>query len=64
MDPGKSPRADETELQFGGDCNRKAVRLSLAEIQKEHGALAIDMLSGGGVRAQTWDLFSQGNPLT
>ncbi|MEJ2386514.1 MAG: hypothetical protein P8Y27_04120 [Chromatiaceae bacterium] len=33
-----------TQLQFGGGYNRNAVRLILAEIQREHGQAAVDGL--------------------
>jgi hypothetical protein len=33
-----------TQLQFGGGYNRNAVRLILAEIQREHGQAAVDDL--------------------
>ncbi len=32
------------QLQFGGGYNRNAVRLLLAEIQREHGQAAVDTL--------------------
>ena len=33
-----------TQLQFGGGYNRNAVRLILAEIQREHGQAGVDQL--------------------
>jgi hypothetical protein len=33
-----------TQLAFGGGYNRNAVRLILAEIQREHGQSAVDQL--------------------
>jgi len=33
-----------TQLSFGGGYNRNAVRLILAEIQREHGQPAVDQL--------------------
>jgi hypothetical protein len=33
-----------TQLQFGGGYNRNAVRLILAEVQREHGQGAVDDL--------------------
>lgn len=32
------------QLQFGGGYNRNAVRLILAEVQREHGRAAVDAL--------------------
>ena len=32
------------QLQFGGGCNRNAVRLILAEVQRQHGPEDVDRL--------------------
>ena len=34
----------QVQLQFGGGYNRNAVRLILAEVQREHGHAAVDRL--------------------
>ena len=34
----------QVQLQFGGGYNRNAVRLILAEVQREHGRAAVDGL--------------------
>jgi len=34
----------QVQLQFGGGYNRNAVRLILAEVQRDHGRAAVDSL--------------------
>ena len=44
MTLNKARELISTQLQFGGGYNRNAVRLILAEIQREHGQAGVDQL--------------------
>jgi hypothetical protein len=46
----------EVQLGFGGDYNRNAIRLILAEVQREHGQQAVDRLVGEMNLEQAFDL--------